>query len=279
MDATHRSSNRHQHVAVKRLPAHHAWRVDARGSARGHRPDAREAASEARGPCCARVEPPADLAGTAGRDVLGRRRGVARAALVERRTLEPSPRPRPRLDLDSPARGFAFAYMPADGRRAGRARGGRTTGSCPGGGVVWRRRSWSWLELPNSATFEHWVSRLREQLHRHWVTASAHECFALARARKWPDCAILARRWLDTEPLSVECRIVSLERSQGAGDRGRLSRWRSTNTRFGAAVGARIRAVAGARGRAPGVVHPRQLGGDAGNWGQTRISSFKRNRR
>ena len=55
------------------------------------------------------------------------------------------------------------------------------------------------VEAPSFLSFEHWVTPLRERLRRHWLEACAAQCLALARARKWAECAMLAHRWLDTD--------------------------------------------------------------------------------
>ena len=68
-----------------------------------------------------------------------------------------------------------------------------------------------------SATFEHWAYRVRDQLRRHWLEACAHECLALARARKWSECAILARRWLDDDPISSDAALYLLNAIKAAG--------------------------------------------------------------
>lgn len=45
---------------------------------------------------------------------------------------------------------------------------------------------------------------------RNRVDGHARECFALARARKWEECAVLARRWLEVEPLNVDATLYLL---------------------------------------------------------------------
>ena len=46
--------------------------------------------------------------------------------------------------------------------------------------------------------------------HRTQVDGYARECFALARARKWDECAILARKWLDTDSNSADAALYVL---------------------------------------------------------------------
>jgi len=46
--------------------------------------------------------------------------------------------------------------------------------------------------------------------HRTQVDGYARECFALARARKWDECAILARKWLDTDPKNIDAALYLL---------------------------------------------------------------------
>lgn len=42
------------------------------------------------------------------------------------------------------------------------------------------------------------------------VDGYARECFALARARKWDECAVLARKWLDADPKCVDAALYLL---------------------------------------------------------------------
>jgi TolB-like protein len=46
--------------------------------------------------------------------------------------------------------------------------------------------------------------------HRTQVDGYARECFALARARKWDECAALARKWLDADTGSVDAALYLL---------------------------------------------------------------------
>jgi TolB-like protein len=46
--------------------------------------------------------------------------------------------------------------------------------------------------------------------HRSQVDGYARECLALARARKWDECTARARRWLDTDPFSVDAALYLL---------------------------------------------------------------------
>jgi DNA-binding SARP family transcriptional activator/TolB-like protein len=66
------------------------------------------------------------------------------------------------------------------------------------------------VNVANSASYEHWVSRLRDQMHRVWLDACAQRCLTLARTRKWDECAALARRWLDSEVLSPDAALYLL---------------------------------------------------------------------
>ena len=66
------------------------------------------------------------------------------------------------------------------------------------------------VDVPNSPSFDRWVTRVREQQHRHWIDACSAQCLTLARARKWTECAILARRWLDTDPLNADAALYLL---------------------------------------------------------------------
>lgn len=46
--------------------------------------------------------------------------------------------------------------------------------------------------------------------HRTQVDGYARECFGLARARKWDECAALARKWLDADAASVDAALYLL---------------------------------------------------------------------
>lgn len=48
------------------------------------------------------------------------------------------------------------------------------------------------------------------ETHRSQVDGYARECFALARARKWDECAVRARQWLDSDPSSVDAALYLL---------------------------------------------------------------------
>ena len=64
--------------------------------------------------------------------------------------------------------------------------------------------------VSRSCTFEQWAVRERDRLERLFLAACDGRCFALARARAWGDCAILAARWLDMAPLSVDAALYRL---------------------------------------------------------------------
>ncbi len=66
------------------------------------------------------------------------------------------------------------------------------------------------IYVERSASFEHWVAREREHFLALFTRASANHCFTLARARRWEECAPLAQRWLDTEPLSADAALYLL---------------------------------------------------------------------
>ena len=73
------------------------------------------------------------------------------------------------------------------------------------------------VNIANSASYEHWVSRLRDQMHRLWLEACAQRCLTLARTRKWEECASLARRWLDSELLSADAALYLLNALKAPG--------------------------------------------------------------
>jgi DNA-binding SARP family transcriptional activator/TolB-like protein len=73
------------------------------------------------------------------------------------------------------------------------------------------------LEVAPSTTFDQWASRIGEELRRHWLDACSHQCLSLARARKWDECAILARRWLDADPKSADSALYVLNALKAPG--------------------------------------------------------------
>lgn len=73
------------------------------------------------------------------------------------------------------------------------------------------------VTVGESASFEHWVSRVRGQLQRVWLDACAHRCLALARGRRWDECAALARRWLDADALNADAALYLLNAIKAPG--------------------------------------------------------------
>ena len=70
-----------------------------------------------------------------------------------------------------------------------------------------------------SHSFEQWVARERARLERLFLQACSRECIALARARRWDECAALAGRWLDAAPLSADAALFLLNALKGPGTR------------------------------------------------------------
>jgi DNA-binding SARP family transcriptional activator/TolB-like protein len=73
------------------------------------------------------------------------------------------------------------------------------------------------VNVANSASYTRWVTPLRDQMHRLWLTACGQRCLALARMRKWEECASLARRWLDSELLSTDAALYLLNALKAPG--------------------------------------------------------------
>ena len=61
--------------------------------------------------------------------------------------------------------------------------------------------------VDGSPTFEQWVAAERERHEAVFLKAASRECMKLARARRWDECAELARRWLDAAPVSAEAAL------------------------------------------------------------------------
>jgi DNA-binding SARP family transcriptional activator/TolB-like protein/Flp pilus assembly protein TadD len=69
------------------------------------------------------------------------------------------------------------------------------------------------LQVGDSPAFEHWVTTERERLRQLFVIACEHECARLAEEKKWPECAVLAARWVEEDLLSVKAVQTLLEAS------------------------------------------------------------------
>jgi len=74
-----------------------------------------------------------------------------------------------------------------------------------------------------SSTFDQWMSRERRRLEALFLQACAQHCEALARTRRWQECHALARRWLDTQPLSVDAALYLLNASKAPATRAALA--------------------------------------------------------
>ena len=61
-----------------------------------------------------------------------------------------------------------------------------------------------------STRFEHWVERHRARLHELFLTACREQCARLQAAGRVDECAAVAGRWLDMEPLSEEAALSRL---------------------------------------------------------------------
>ncbi|MFL5606313.1 MAG: hypothetical protein ACJ8AD_07705 [Gemmatimonadaceae bacterium] len=68
-----------------------------------------------------------------------------------------------------------------------------------------------------SASFEHWVERTGARIDSLVARARRERCTELARARAWDECALVAGRWLDEEPLSADAALFRLNALKAAG--------------------------------------------------------------
>jgi DNA-binding SARP family transcriptional activator len=73
--------------------------------------------------------------------------------------------------------------------------------------------------VAGSASFEQWVQRERTRLEGLFLQACDRQCMALARTRKWDECAALARRWLDAAPLSSSAALFLMNALKAPGTR------------------------------------------------------------
>lgn len=86
------------------------------------------------------------------------------------------------------------------------------------------------MYLPGSESFEEWVAGERSRLEMTFTRACDSVCMAAARAGDWDRCAAVARRWLDTAPLSPEAALHLLNSLRAAktpaGRRAALAEYR-----------------------------------------------------
>lgn len=75
------------------------------------------------------------------------------------------------------------------------------------------------VRLDRSARFEEWMTRERDRYNRLFIRACEVECLALARARRWEECAALSRRWLAAAPLSADAALYLINAIKAPGSR------------------------------------------------------------
>jgi DNA-binding SARP family transcriptional activator/TolB-like protein len=75
------------------------------------------------------------------------------------------------------------------------------------------------VHVDRSARFDEWVTRARDRYARLFIRACEAECLSLARARRWEECAVLARRWLAAAPLSTDAALYFLNAIKAPGSR------------------------------------------------------------
>ncbi|HZO20752.1 MAG TPA: BTAD domain-containing putative transcriptional regulator [Gemmatimonadaceae bacterium] len=68
-----------------------------------------------------------------------------------------------------------------------------------------------------STRFEHWVERHRARLRELFLKACREQCARLERAGRLEECAPVAARWLDAEPLSEDAALYRLKALEAAG--------------------------------------------------------------
>ena len=66
------------------------------------------------------------------------------------------------------------------------------------------------VHLNDAPGFERWTDRERARLDSLYFEAAAAQCQALARARRWTECAATAGAWLERSPLSVDAALFRL---------------------------------------------------------------------
>jgi len=78
------------------------------------------------------------------------------------------------------------------------------------------------VHLDDAPAFTDWTDRNRARLQGLFVRSATAECLALARARRWAECATLAERWLDADPTSADAALYRLNALKAEGDRPAL---------------------------------------------------------
>ncbi len=106
--------------------------------------------------------------------------------------------------------------------------------------------------VTRSPRFEEWLTHERERYARLFMRACEAQCLALARARRWEDCAALARRWLAAAPLSTDAALYLINALKAPGSHesalAALAEYRAIAGRldrdFGAQPDGRVTALA-----------------------------------
>lgn len=106
--------------------------------------------------------------------------------------------------------------------------------------------------VPGSESFEQWVTTERSRLELAFTRACDGACMTAARAGDWERCAAVARRWIDTSPLSPEAALHLLNSLRAArtpaGRRAALAAYQQLSDRlareYGTAPHARVASLA-----------------------------------
>lgn len=80
------------------------------------------------------------------------------------------------------------------------------------------------FHVDDSPAFDQWASRERRRLESMFLKACAEYCGTLARSRRWAECASVAARWLEAEPLSADAAVYVLNAIKSPGTRSALAR-------------------------------------------------------
>jgi len=92
------------------------------------------------------------------------------------------------------------------------------------------------VHIEGSPRFAHWVDGERRRVEGLFLDACQKECLALARARRWDECAAVAARWLEVAPLSPDAALYLLNARKAPGtreaDRAALAEYERIRTRL-----------------------------------------------
>lgn len=83
-------------------------------------------------------------------------------------------------------------------------------GDAAGALALWGGPFLDAIYVGGSARFEEWLDRERTRLDKMFAETCCAACTSARRAERWDDCAAIAQRWLDADPLSQPAALALL---------------------------------------------------------------------